>query len=46
MADTLPDKEGYNLLLKFGMAANSDGRLIPSDEGRNISFVRVIARKK
>lgn len=44
-ADTFPDKEGYDTFNKFEIIVNSGDKLIPADEGRNISFVRVVARK-
>ncbi|MGD0167420.1 MAG: methyltransferase domain-containing protein [Gaiellaceae bacterium] len=45
LADTLPEKEGYEIFLKFGLIVDSGDKLLPADEGRNISFVRVIARR-
>lgn len=46
IADTLPDQEGYQLFRKFAGIVDSPDRLIPADAGRNISFVRIMARKK
>lgn len=46
LADTLPEKEGYRLFRRFGEVMNPSDSLIAADEGRNISFVRVIARRK
>ncbi|OHD17069.1 MAG: hypothetical protein A2086_06205 [Spirochaetes bacterium GWD1_27_9] len=46
IADTLPDNEGYEIFRKSEMMVNSEHKLVLADEGRNISFVRIIARKK
>lgn len=46
IADTLPENEGYEIFRKFGMAINAEDKLFSADEGRNITFVRIVARKK
>lgn len=46
MADAFEGSEGYDIFLKWGLIVNSDDKLVSSDEGRNISFVRFVAIKK
>lgn len=45
IADTLPDKEGSRIFLIWEDVMDHSG-LIGADAGRNISFVRVTARRK
>lgn len=45
LADTFDNNEGYNMFKKFGLIINGGDKLIEADQGRNISFVRVLAQK-
>ena len=45
-ADNFEDREGYQVFLKFGLAVESGDKLLPTDNDRNISFVRLVARRK
>jgi len=45
-ADNFAEREGYQMFLKFGLAVESEDKLIPADNDRNISFVRLVARRK
>lgn len=44
-ADTFEEREGFELFLNYGLAVGSGDRLLPTDGGRNISFVRWVARR-
>lgn len=45
-ADNFADREGYQMFLKFGQAIESGDQLLPADNDRNISFVRLVANKR
>ena len=45
-ADNFAGRDGYQMFLKFGQAVESGDKLLPADNDRNISFVRLVARRK
>ncbi len=46
VADTFPDGEGYTIFVTWETVKNSPHAMVHLDGGRNISFVRLVARKK
>jgi SAM-dependent methyltransferase len=45
-ADNFDDGEGYRTFITWAKVMRRDQGLLPTDGGRNISFVRLVARKK
>jgi SAM-dependent methyltransferase len=46
VADTFPDGEGYTIFSTWAQVVKSASPLLTVDGGRNISFVRLVARRK
>lgn len=46
VADTLADGEGYTVFVTWETVMRNTQRLVAQDGGRNISFVRLVARRK
>ncbi len=46
LADTYPDEEGYQTYLRWERVIEYPQKLAEDDAGRNITFVRLVARKK
>lgn len=45
-ADNFAGREGYQIFCQWGRAIESGDKLLESDNDRNISFVRLVARRK
>ena len=46
LADTLDGGEGYDVFRRFERVMHPEGGLLSADAGKNITFVRVVARRK
>ncbi len=46
LADTFPEREGYLTYLRWEQIIEYDEPLAADDDGRNITFVRLVARRK
>jgi len=45
LCDTFPDGEGYHIFRRFEQAVSEGDKMITLDGGRNITFVRIVARR-
>jgi hypothetical protein len=46
LADNFPDGEGYQIYLRWERKIGYPEKIAEDDAGRNITFVRLVARKK
>ncbi len=46
LADTFPDREGYEIYRRWDQVMRYDVLLTEIDQGQNITFVRLVARRK